>query len=112
MEEKKIIKVKGQEYEIIFPNVGQYYRIETLKQSLSKGYYNALLRSEMYTASNALDMIDIEATLTVICPKLIEDLKVKNFSELGLKDFQEIRKIYRTEVMPFLKEVYDLLKQS
>ena len=49
-------------------------------------------------------MIDVEATLSVLCPQLVADLKVKSFSELGLKDFKEISDIYMNEVFPFLKE--------
>lgn len=110
MQEQKVIKVKGKEYIVSFPNVGQYYQIEVNKQRLSGGYYNMLLQNPTVASSNALDAIDIEATLMVICPSLISDLNVQNFGQLGLKDFQEIREIYLKEIHPFLKEIYDLLK--
>lgn len=109
MVDSKIIKIRGIEYEIKFPNVGQYYNIETAKQSLGKGYYNVLLGNATKVAQDALDMIDIEATLTVLCPKLLTDMKVAKFSELGIVDYKEIKKIYVEEVHPFLKEVSDLL---
>ena len=55
--EDKIVKVKGKEYKITFPNVGQYYDIEALKQSLGKGFYNMMLGNRSVAGQNALDMI-------------------------------------------------------
>ena len=101
----KEITVKGRKYEIQFPNVGQYYQIEVNKQRLGKGSYNSLIGNPTITAQRALDMIDVEATLSVLCPQL----KVKSFSELGLKDFKEISDIYMNEVFPFLKEAEKIL---
>lgn len=105
----KEITVKGRKYEIQFPNVGQYYQIEVNKQRLGKGSYNSLIGNPTITAQRALDMIDVEATLSVLCPQLVADLKVKSFSELGLKDFKEISDIYMNEVFPFLKEAEKIL---
>jgi hypothetical protein len=107
--ESKEITVKGRKYEISFPNVGQYYQIEVNKQRLGKGSYNSMIGNPTISAQRALDMIDVEATLSVLCPQLVADLKVKSFSELGLKDFKEISDIYMNEVFPFLKEAEKIL---
>lgn len=109
--ESKRITIRGKDYEVKFPNVGQYYEIEATKQRLGRGYYNTLLGNPTKTAQDALDMIDIESTLSVLVPELIKDLKVNSFSELGLKDYQEVRKIYNKEIFPFLKEISDYLSQ-
>lgn len=109
--EDKVVKLKGKEYTIKFPNAGEYYRIETLKQSLGRGFYNTLLGNSTKAAQNALDIIDIEAVLTVMMPELVQDLKVESFSKLGLKDFVEIRKFYDKEIYPFLKEIQSILNQ-
>ena len=92
----KEITVKGRKYEIQFPNVGQYYQIEVNKQRLGKGSYNSLIGNPTITAQRALDMIDVEATLSVLCPQLVADLK-------------EISDIYMNEVFPFLKEAEKIL---
>ena len=55
-------------------------------------------------------MIDIEAAVVVLCPKLIEELKVKNFSELDVRDYKLIRDEYFKTVTPFFKEITELLK--
>lgn len=107
--DSKKVKIYGKEYEVSFPNVGQFYDIESTKQKLGRGYYNTLLGNPTKTAQDALDMIDIEASLTVLVPELIRDMKVKSFSELGLKDYLEIKQIYEHEVYPFLKEAENLL---
>lgn len=111
MEETKIVKIKGKEYTVKFPNVGEFYRIETNKQALGRGYYNTMLSNRTKMAQMALDVIDIEATLTVICPKLIDDIKVP-ISELGFADFKELRDIYMKEIFPFVKEGFDLLSST
>lgn len=111
MGEKQVkIEISGREYSVSFPNVGQFYKIETLKQSLSRGFYNTMITSPSPMAQHALDMIDIEATLVVLCPDLISDLKVKNFSELDIRDYKAIRDAYYKSVAPFFKEVENLLK--
>ena len=107
----KKIKVRGKEYKISFPTVGQYYSIEAMKQSLGKGFYNTLLGNPTKTAQEALDMIDIEATISVLVPDLLKDLKVRDFSELGLVDYKEIKEVYNSEVYPFLKEINLLLQE-
>lgn len=109
--EDKIVKVKGKEYRISFPNVGQYYDIEALKQSLGKGFYNMMLGNRSVAAQNALDMIDIEATITVMMPDLVKDMKVKSFRDLGLADYTEIREIYDKEIIPFLMETKRILSR-
>lgn len=105
MKTEVAFQLKGREYVISYPNVGEYYRIEAMKQALGRGFYNALLETKTVSAINALDMIDIQATFAILCPKLIEDLKVNNFEELGVKDFAEIRDIYTETVAPFLNEI-------
>lgn len=107
-EEVKMV-IKGREYSVSFPTVGQFYKIEATKQGLSRGFYNSMVISPSQNAQQALDMIDIEATLTVLAPKLIEDLKVKSFDELDVRDYVVIRDEYYKSVAPFFKEIYSIL---
>ena len=90
------IEIKGHSYPVKFPTVGQFYQFEAMSPSVQ--------------AQHALDMIDIEAAIVVLCPKLIEDLKVKNFSELDVRDYKLIRDEYFKTVAPFFKEITELLK--
>lgn len=104
------INVKGREYEVPYPNVGQFYQIEAMKQSLSRGFYNTMVMSPSTMTQHALDMIDIEASLVVLCPKLIEDLKVKNFSQLDVRDYKLVRDEYVRVVEPFFREINEMLQ--
>lgn len=107
--EDKIVKVFGKEYKVSFPNVGQYYDIEAMKQSLGKGFYNTMLGNVTVSAQAALDMIDAEATITILMPDLVKDLKVDRFKDLGIKDYMQIKQLYDQEIFPFLKEVNKIL---
>ena len=103
--EDKIIKIKGHEYKMSFPTVGQYYEIETQKQFLGRGYYNTLLGNRTQAAADALDMI-------VMLPDLLADMKVTSFKQLGIKDYVEVRDIYNKEVLPFIKEVEKMMNPN
>lgn len=107
--EEVTMNIRGNKYPVQFPTVGKFYQIEATKQSLSRGYYNVMVSSPSRAAQHALDMIDIEAVLVVVCPKLIEDLKVKNFGDLDVLDYKEIRDEYTKVVAPLFKEINDLL---
>lgn len=111
MQDSINVIIKGKEYKFSFPNVGQYYAIEAEKQRLGQGFYNAMLSNPTRTAQDALDFIDIQAVLSVCCPDLIKDLKVSSLSELGIADFVELRGIYEKEILPYMKQVNDLLKR-
>lgn len=101
--------VNGNSYHINFPTVGDYYAIEASKQSLSLGFYNSLSESSVVSAYNATDMIDIEATLTILCPQLIRDLKCESFRKLGIKDYLMIKQAYIEQFVPWWKSIQELL---
>lgn len=113
MMEKVIFKVKTakftNEYEVNLPTVGQYRDIEVYKQILSNGMYTHLVTSATQSSFNTLDIIDIEAVLRVLCPQFIEDLKCE-IKDLGIQDFAEIKKAYKRDVEPLIREVEQLMK--
>lgn len=104
------LKVGGRSYQVTFPKVGQFYQIEAMKQTLSRGLYNSMVLNPTPSSQHALDMIDIEATLAILCPSIIEELKVKNLSDLDIRDYKQIRDAYMKNVVPMFKEVMELLK--
>ena len=105
MNDTLTLNVKGNSYTIKFPTVGEFRQIESLKQVLSNGMYNQLATTTTTQAQHAADMIDIEATLTVLAPDLIKDLKCTNFSDLGIKDYTELRNIYVNDFLPWWNEL-------
>lgn len=106
------LKINEKEYSFGFPTVGEFCQIETMKQALSRGNYAIMITSPMSMTQMALDMIDIEATLTVMCPNLIKDLKVDSISKLDVRDFKAIREVYDEKVVPFFKEVMEVLNPA
>lgn len=113
MTEKVLFKITtstvANEYEVKLPNIGQYRDIEVYKQILSNGMYSSLMQAGTVASQYALDAIDIEATLRVLCPKFIEDLKCE-IRELGIKDFHALKKAYIEYIVPLMKEIDDLMK--
>ena len=106
--ENLVFTLKGRSYEMTFPRVGEYRTIQTLKQTLSFNTYGSLSRNQMRASEDALDMIDMEAYFSVLCPKLEKDLKCA-FSELGLLDYLELRKVFKEQFLPWWNEVEELL---
>ena len=104
-----VVTILGKDYTIEYPNVGQVYQMEAVKQLLGKGYYNSILAAPTRLAQAAADAIEIEALFSVLSPKLLDDLKVKSFGDLGLDDFRIIQEEYKTVVYPWLVEIGKLL---
>jgi len=99
-------------YTINTPTVGQFYDIEVTKQVLGKGFYASIVSTSTNGAQNAADMIDIEAHLAVLCPDMMKDLKCESFKDLGLVDYNEIKRVYIKSFLPWWKEIQDILKEN
>ena len=112
MNETLNFKVGENTYTIKFPTVGEYYAIQASKQSLSVGYYNSLSESMVKAANNAADMIDIEATLSVLCSDIMKDLKCDSFKKMGLKDYLMVKESYINQFVPWWREIEELLNPT
>lgn len=99
-----VFKLKGNEYNLKFPNVGEFKRIQALKEVLSSGMYSAMSKSVDNEVNYATDMIHIEATLKVLEPKIFKDLKCSDFDDLAIEDYIELRKNYIEQVTPWWNE--------
>ena len=108
--ENLAFQVKGRSYAIRFPNVGDYRNIEAMKHTLSANTYGSMTMSRLATANEALDMIDIEAYLTVLCPKLLEDLRCSSFSDLGIIDYRELRDAFKKQFVPWWQNIESMLR--
>ena len=106
--ESLVFTLKGKSYEMTFPRVGEYRTIEAMKQTLSLNTYGSMSRTMMRNSEEALDMIDMESYFTVLCPKLEKDLKC-SFSELGLLDYLELKKVFKEQFNPWWNEIEKIL---
>lgn len=109
MDRQIVLCVKGNSYPIEFPNIGKFQMIETMKQIVSKGMYQALLQTSTVSSMEVLDMIDMESYLTVLCPQLIKDLKCESFGNLDIEDYQELKKCYQEQFIPWWNNILDIL---
>lgn len=110
MQETLNFDIKGNSYTLTFPNVGDFRKIESLKQVLSNGMYSQLVGTATNQAQHAADIVDIEAMVSVLEPEMIDKaFKSNSFSQLGMKDFQELKKAYVDQILPWwngnLKEI-------
>ncbi len=94
----------GNEYEISFPTVGQFIDLEVAKQKLSKGEYGTLVQSGTAAAYEALEMIDIMASLTVFTPKLIKDMNIRSLDGLTIEQAKDLRTAYQAQFKPWLND--------
>lgn len=99
-------KFKGETFRIEFPNIGTYRKIEVLKQALSNGMYGQMERSQIASSNHALDMIDLEANLSVLAPELIKKIEgVDSIAELSLVHFNELKQAYMEQFVPYWEKI-------
>lgn len=98
---KLIVKTSDQEnsYIIKAPNAGQLIDIENLKITLSP-MYRELAKKGMILSDLALDIIDMQAYFSVLCPQLLKDVKV-SLDELALPDLLQLRDAYHKQFLPW-----------
>lgn len=93
--------VKGNNYQVSYPNVAQFIDIETTKARLSSDQYSKMAQIGTLMQIRALDYIDMVAYLTVLCPQLIKDLKAPILS-LDIFDAKELLTVFKKDVEPWI----------
>jgi hypothetical protein len=107
----KQIKVCGQDYTMNFPTVGQFIDIKVLETNLSQGTMKQMILGN----GDHLDAylyITTYAHLSILCPQMIKDLKVKSMLDLSLEDYEELTQIYLTEIQPWIQEVRSAIRNK
>lgn len=103
-------EVKGNTYTIKVPTVGDMIDIERLRMILSGGYYNEMMRTTTTSAQESLLIIDIQACFSVLCPKLMEDLKCEDVKKLAVDDYRILRLAYTEKFVPWWNSWLKLFK--
>ena len=85
-------------YNLSFPTIGEYLEIESRRMKLSNGTYSQMMRSILVSSGVAMDMIDMAATLSVLCPEIMKDLKTQSLLDLDLFDGKELMDAYNRDV--------------
>ena len=94
-------EVKGNTYSIKVPNAGDMVDVERMKQALSGGYYNEMMRTSTMSAQESLMIIDIQSHFSVQCPDLMKDLKCEDVRKLTAEDYQVLKTAYIKEFVPW-----------
>lgn len=112
MLEKLVITLKGKQYTTKEVVVGRVLDVWRLRTAISGGSYGLIYRVGMDAADEVLNIVNIEAFLTVFCPEVIEDLKPTSIREMGISDFNELKEVYLKEIEPWFEKVERLLKTN
>lgn len=107
-----VFEVKGKEYVIKFPNLGQLWDVEKYKSIFSDGHYGSVLNNRTNWAYYNLDNIDMFAYLTALCPELMKDLNFKGWKYMDPIDALELSKAYKDQLLPWISEISGFLKVS
>lgn len=109
--EKQNITVKGKDYLVSFPNVGQLMDIESFKIAYTNGKYIDMAMSNLQIHRFALDTTDAVAYLSILIPDLITDLGVKNWRQISPLLAKELIRVFKKQFIPWFKPlIEDLYK--
>lgn len=106
----KVIKFKGNEYQLKYPTVGQLIDIRVLEQQLSKGTIKELLTGIDADIDSYIYITTI-SHIQILLPELVKDLKV-SLKEMDLLDFQDMVDLYSEQISPWLIEWRDKIKEK
>lgn len=104
-------KVKDNKYRVSIPNPGQLLAIETEKASISMGIYRNIMAANTIGSNYALDIVDMQAYLSVLVPDLLKDLKAP-ILELDLLDFNQLKKEYSEQFIPWVNSWMSMINAA
>ena len=99
-----VFEVGGNSYTVKKPTIGQILDIQTMKAQITRGSYGQIVRNMDDVGIMSLDMVDMIATISSLCPEVIKDLKVDNWDELDPFDILDIYKGYHETVHPWFNK--------
>lgn len=105
----KQITVNGQIYIVLFPNVGKFIDIKVLETKISQGLSTQMVFGTGEQQSAFL-YITTYAHFAVLCPEMMQDLKVKSIFDLSLEDYEELVQVYLKDIQPWIAEVKEKIK--
>lgn len=106
------IKILGNSYSTDYPTVGQLIDIKRMEMNLSGDkMYQLIASGVVEDAEVALD-IKCVCIMSILFPKLIEDLKVPSILDLRYDDWQDIYKVFASEVFPWFTDWKKSLREQ
>ena len=111
MTSTKTIKVQDRSFTLKYPNVGQFIDIKVLEVKLAQGTSSQLVTGTPGQL-DAFLFITTYAHFAVLCPELLQQLKVSSLLDLSIEDFKELSGVYLTEIQPWLDGVKEEIKEG
>jgi hypothetical protein len=88
--------------------IGQLVDFQKMKAILSDGMYGAMFRMALKETDSALEAIDIQAFISSFVPDFAQKMKIP-VKELGIKDFMELKTLYKEQLVPWYEEQTSML---
>lgn len=105
------LEVRGNTYDVTYPNTGQQIDMELLKAKIADGNYDTLRFSNNPLFQDSADKIDMIATFSVLIPQLKKDINVDSFFKLEEEVTQELLEIYSLKFIPWYTELKKAIRE-
>lgn len=99
------LDIRGNIYDVEYPNTGQQIDIELLKARIADGSYEMLRLSSNPVFQHQADRIDMIATFSILIPKLKKDLNVETFFALKEEESDVLVAVYEEQFMPWYTKI-------
>ncbi len=106
-----LFDLRGKSYAVKFPAVKHFLNLEATRMTLTNGTYGQMVGSGLVTSSIAMDLVDMAATLSTLCPEVVKDLKVESILDLDLVDSMELLHEYKKQVDPWISSWLSLIRK-
>lgn len=107
MRKATILKINENDYNVKFPNVGEFIEIESMKLSFTKGRYVMMAQSDLQAHKFALDMADAISYLSILIPELKSDLGIKGWWEADTEVAKTLIKVFQKQFVPWFKPILE-----
>jgi hypothetical protein len=111
LQETVKINLFGRDYEVSYPNVGQFLDIENRKAMMTQGRYVQMVQNNTTSSKFALDLVDALSTFLVLAPGAFTGMQV-SLESMDLVTAKEITQQYVDVYYPFYNELERLLSEA
>lgn len=102
--------IKGNNYDVTYPNTGQSIDMELLKAKIADGNYDTLRFSINPLFQEQADKIDMIAAFNTLIPALKNDLTVRSLFELTEEQSDELLEVYAEQFLPWFNPIKNAIK--
>lgn len=103
------VDIKGNSYEVSFPNTGNFIDIQCLKNRITSDNYNVLVNSSDGYGAYARLLCDMIATYNIMIPELKKDINVQSILGLNMIESKILLDSYTKQYLPFFSEWMDII---